>query len=159
MNTFYHYTTGICLDEIIASGELQVSVKEWQSRAPVLWLSTNSLWENSVSTPIEVNGKSMLVFKKDLLHQLFGLIRFKVPLDDYMQWHDFFPASLKSRRFHKAMKENALKAGAKTKDWFVSYDNISLEHCKCEKWNGINWMGLRMASIPEQEKSPGVNIL
>ena len=143
MELIYHYTSGSHLNSILEKGALIVS--EWEKRngvkPPALWLSLNSIWENTATKMINENGIIRRLTKEEQ-NQKFGLIRFVINFkkESLCSWAKYKHTSNTPEQVYCNMEEQGIEQGANPKDWFASFKNIPLRDCiACEKWNGKEW--------------------
>jgi hypothetical protein len=143
MELIYHYTSEQHLSKILETGELTVS--EWEKKnkvkPPALWLSLDSVWENTATKLINENGKLRRLTKEEQ-HQKFGLIRFVLEFkkENLCSWGKYKYKSNTSIQTYESMEQSGIEQGANPKEWYASFKNIPLSNCiSCQKWNGKEW--------------------
>ena len=143
MNLIYHYSCETYLDSIIQSGKLIVS--NWENNNNVkpaaLWLSTNTIWENTATKMIEDNDVVRLL-TKDEQHNMFGLIRFIIDFNSITtcNWNRYKYSTNTTIEVYNSMEQYGVEIGANPNEWFATFLNIPLQNCiGCDIWDGTTW--------------------
>jgi len=128
---FYHYTLGVKLPEIFASGYLRTSpIKPKYPEKPVVWLSTNATFELSAIKPAATRDGEIHFLGLDQLQTLGqGLFRFRyIETKDNaaLPWglvrtHAHLPTKVRKRLLNRAKE-----CGADPKQWYATLQPISL---------------------------------
>lgn len=143
MNLIYHYSCATYFDAIMQSGELSVS--KWEKNNNVkpaaLWLSTNTIWENTATKIVDDNG-IVKMLTKDEQYSRFGLVRFVIDFNSFAccNWKKYKFSTNTSIEVYDLMEQYGLEIGANPNEWFATFLNIPLQNCiGCDIWDGTAW--------------------
>lgn len=142
MTYVYHYTTGHKLPLIEQSGVLlPTSVAISPQEKPVLWFSTNTVYEPTAIKLILQEGQPVRPTPGEL-HELVGLYRFSISARDSR----LRPLNKLSRLANISSKEvsrmvaSGLRIGAIPSQWYGVLSAIALSELTFESWTGEAWV-------------------
>lgn len=160
-NRYFHYTVYGKLPSIMKIGYLKcATIGVLGGIKPAVWFSTNTSWEETVRKQWRnKEGTTTEPLSRDELFKLgfkcegkevdkttiteFTPVRIEV---DYQQaklksWNNYKKTSGESKESLNALVKQAKKWGASPKEWYVSYEPISLDcTLTAERWNGFEWV-------------------
>jgi len=123
----WHYTIGKYLLSILEDGKLKREAKEHGKRVyePVVWFSTNPLWEETANKKIVGKGGSLPVTKENTRLHGRGLARIEVfPEAAPYTWADYRQKSKSGKKYLDVLESTAIEDGAKPEEWRVSYKPV-----------------------------------
>jgi hypothetical protein len=156
---YWHYTTLEHTASIQRSGFIRVAkIGVSHGVKPVTWFSTNPAWEPTVFKPLvnkETGEEIFLYAREDFLK--YGILPIRIEVDQERAklrgWNNYKKNSGDSKSMIKGLEKVAKELGANPKDWFVSYDDVSLDCClSMEAWTGAAWVDLRKVDPEEQKR-------
>jgi hypothetical protein len=163
----HHYTVRGHLDKIVAERVIRQATEGLQpGERPVVWFSTNPLWERTVCKVDRANGDPLGVSLQqhwEMSQRPFeafvgdGMLGAKLgTIDPQPQfqparitvadevasytWEDFKRLSGISKKSARALYQAAIRVGARPGEWFVSFEPVPAEKwLAVELYNGAGW--------------------
>lgn len=141
---FWHYTTGLEIDDILSSGILRPSRVDWapEGRAAI-WFSSNEIWEPTVSRAIQsLNTKRRMLGSREWTELACdGLYRISVsPLVRLGTWWDYCEANRLAPRSIEAGRRLAAIQGSHVGRWSATLDEIAADDwLLVERWYQDRW--------------------
>ena len=146
----WHYTIYHTFRKIVESGEIKTHTTARLNEKPVVWLSSNPIWEETVRKAIrnpETEEISMALSRDELFKRDFPAVRIEINTELVVirSWRNFKKYGGISKKEAKGLEKVAIKWGANPKEWWVSCDNIPLRSCiwPIEIWNEKEWLALQ----------------
>jgi hypothetical protein len=131
----WHYTKGVHLPKIIASGEIRpATVGVGVGERPIVWFSTNPRWEETAS-PGRIDDQGQL--RKATLEKMEVICagRARIAVDDATAPYDWYylkrAAGIKTKTA-QGLETAAIRDGASPKDWRGTFDSVPRE-----KWVSV----------------------
>lgn len=156
---YWHYTTLQKFGSIQQSGFIRVAKTHVPHGVkPVAWFSINPAWEPTLFKPLlnEETGEEIVLYtREDFLK--YGIPPIRIEVDPERAklrgWNNYKKNSGDSKSMIKGLEKTAKGLGASSKDWFVSYDDVSIDCVlSVEIWTGAAWVDLRKVDQEEQIK-------
>lgn len=149
MKIIWHYTTVEDFETILVEKRLRPSKLQRASEArPPIWLSKQKFWDPTFA---------MMAYKKNKLthltmrqqYKLTGLVRIGIAFSDrFLSWENYKHAGLRNFFLLMTKERAAIKAGARTSDWFCSLKSVPPEDwIKIEKFDGVKWVRIKEIKI------------
>lgn len=145
MTRIWHYTIGFYIKPIFVSkcilpATAYVSKKE----QPVVWFSSNDVWEETANKSAMINGKVVHFNRIETAKHCGGLIRIEVdPKVASYNWEQFKKISGIDSKSAKSLEVAALKNGANPKDWWVSFSPVSIDSfLDVEFYSNNKWISM-----------------
>lgn len=143
----FHYTAGVYLDKILASGELRPGAAgSGNPNEPgLLWFSRNQWWEpTATKMAVDADGRPKPLTLQQQLEE-FGCIRFALVADDrrLLQWAKACRyAGIKSSEQRKLEAFGRRKGGLPS-DWLAITTPVPLADLRSEILRGSGWEPIR----------------
>ncbi len=141
----WHYTTSASLEGILKDGEIRCDKIYLKGEIPVVWLSTNPNWEETVRKAFqdrETGIMSKAFSREGILEHGFSPIRIEIDshATKITHWKDHrkkIPS-----KFAHGLEVAAKKWGANPAEWWVSYKPIPIINfiSPIECWDGKQWI-------------------
>ena len=148
---FWHYTSAFRLPQIFQSGKINL---DKQAKAfgekPAVWISTNSVWENTATKMVEDENGNLITLTKEEMCLRVGLGRIEIkPSESFISWSKFGTTSRINPKLFNSMTQVGIGQGANPNEWFASYIpiisryfisiemNIEGKWVKCPDWNKL----------------------
>jgi hypothetical protein len=154
---YWHYTTLEKAAAIRGTGAIQTAKTGLASGvAPAVWFSTNPEWEATIYKDLldaETGEQITLYTRDDFLK--YGKPPVRIEVDPKMAnlrgWNNYKKNSGDDRQTIKALEKTAKSLGANHKEWYVSFNDVSL-NCvlSVEIWTGNDWINLKDIDEDEQ---------
>jgi hypothetical protein len=133
-NDVFHYAPWIRLPDIAESGRLMPSnAGGAPHEPPLLWFSSNPVWEPTANKSIMVNGTSHeMTFEQQ--QQTIGCIRFRLPASDrrLMGWEAACSFAGIPPRERQALEIAGQQRGASHEHWFAVAEPVPLHEVQLE---------------------------
>lgn len=145
----WHYTVGMYLPKIIASGAINPATAGVPvGERPAVWFSTHPVWEETANKAI-VTPLGAIRTRKATHKHAGGLVRIGVSRETAPHdWAAFKSMSGITRTMAGQLESAAIKMGGKPRNWFVSFDPVTYEQWLCvEAWNGKRWLPLNLHEL------------
>lgn len=137
MTNVWHYTIGEKVDMIIRDGFLrQSSVGIHPRELPVVWFSSNPIWEATANKAIMQDDGARLLTTRQM-RDVFGnrMFRFGIPLMKTLPWEHLQKAAKIPRKTQKHMIAAGKAVGSVKSDWFGMIEPVAIEDLLLQKWN------------------------
>jgi hypothetical protein len=131
--------TKIMADRLIKPATLYVP----EGEKPVVWFSSNQLWEQTANKGyLDGLGQHHPCTTMQETYKLDGCARLGVAREVApYSWNDFKRLSGVSPRMAKGLYRAALKCGARSGEWFVSFEPVPVERwLAIEAFDGSSWI-------------------
>jgi hypothetical protein len=140
---FYHYAPGVHLTKILRDGYLRPSNAGTPSTEPLLWFSTNPLWEPT-ATKVSIDSTGQL-FSLTQQQQaiIFGCVRFGLSADDprFMPWDLAVTRAGFERAVIRSLETVGIKMGGQPSDWFGAFAKIAISELTFEVLDpALGWL-------------------
>ena len=145
----YHYTKGDHIESLIRDGVIALSTMYVpEHEKPVVWCSTNPVWEGTVSA---VDGSM-----GELARRHGGAYRIKIePSAAPLRWKEAVNACGIDRDTAKALGKSAKAHHASVSDWRASMTPIpSAAWLAIEKWDGTKWVDAGIWDVANRQPLP-----
>jgi hypothetical protein len=157
MKIIYHYTHCHHLQNIIADGIIKKEGcnRECNRRGdplsplPVVWFSTNDVWERTASKTIETPDWSrhtrLVLDTPTKVSDWLGLARIVVPETvASMRWDQY--ADMIPKRLSKTLKKVAYRIGSRPSEWRISMAEVPADKwCYIDTWQDGVWHSYSVA--------------
>lgn len=143
----YHYTVGQHYNNIVKDGLIKLATKYVpEGERPVVWLSSNLEWENSVRKTIRNDkGEAFEDMARDELFRL-GITPVRIEIDqvglELYDWEKFKNVSGMSPDLARSFEEITAKGwNYDSSEWYGSFEPIPVSSIlSVEIWDGKNWV-------------------
>jgi len=147
---YWHYTTFPALKKILKDEEIKPALKGIEGgEFPAVWFSTNPIWEETARKAVrdKETGEQTEALSRDKLFRAgFPPVRIEVDPQKVLlrSWKNHRKNSGISKIMAKGLEKTARAMGAEPKEWWVTYEPVSLFCCllPIEVWNGIEWIDI-----------------
>lgn len=133
----WHYTIGQRLIPILESGVIkQATAFISEDEKPVVWFSTNPVWEKTCNKLKQTNHGFISLSKEETMRLGGGLIRIEVrseaaPYD----WNDYVRLSGVDSEIANRLLVKARQSGARAHEWRVSFEPVKTDNwLDIEEW-------------------------
>jgi hypothetical protein len=138
----FHYTPEVRIDDIIASGEIQLATASVYDKRekPCAWVSSNQHWEETATKQMNINGQAVqLTFKEQL--ENFGCARIEVKPAGFNTWGKLKYLAKMNLAFASEMERVGISQGGNPKEWFGSMQPITTaKWIKAEVYKNGEWI-------------------
>ncbi len=142
----WHYTRGDNMRGILQDGTIKLATAGiMQNERPVVWFSTNPIWEETVNGIVIERDGTLKYLDKDETHaECGGLFRIGVaPETAPYTWEVIKVRARIKPKVAKVLAEIAREKGANPKDWRGTLEPVPREKwIAVESWNGSEWVSL-----------------
>lgn len=126
MDILWHYTCGIKIQSIISDGLIKQATAHIEpGEKPVVWFSSNKLWEPTASKATMRNNRLYRLTRDETEREASGLFRISVSKETAPHnWDDYVNLSGASSQMISLMKKNGYNQGSRISQWFFSFDPV-----------------------------------
>lgn len=148
---FWHYTVYQWLVKIIESREIKKAPSYVDGEIPVVWFSTNQIWEETVRKKVRPmgKGKHILLSRNGLFKVGYPPVRIEIDPNEVKihSWKHHKKHSGIPKKIAVLLEKQAIEWGANPNEWWVSKKPVQLEQCLApiEIWNGETWLDIESA--------------
>jgi hypothetical protein len=138
----WHYTTEEKLNPIYADGALMpTAIKIGPNERPVLWFSSNPVWEPTANKALGVRGiGAVRSLTTDEMVQMFRLIRFGIDSERLLHWPELRKVARIAHTEQRRLAKRARKVGAAPHHWYGSLQPVRLSELVREDYvPGEGW--------------------
>jgi hypothetical protein len=143
----WHYTVVAKLRDIVRAGVINPTpADEAVGERPAVRFSANPFWEETASEPYrDADGVLRCGTRESTLWSGGGLARIGVrPADAPHDWKAYKSLSGISADKARQMYEAGIAAGAKTSEWFATFDPVpAAKWVAVEVWDGTRWVAFQ----------------
>jgi len=155
----YHYTIGIKLDPIYATGALLPSPGEGRERG-ILWLSSNEGYEPSAAKAgASPGGQPRVLSLEEMMQHGGGVFRFVVDSDRprLYEWPRLAERARLSRSVRGLLLRRAEECGAHPRQWFGSLAAIAVDALALQQRTPDGrWLDVRYEDVAQAARNPRV---
>ncbi|MBU1194100.1 MAG: hypothetical protein KKE62_07330 [Proteobacteria bacterium] len=175
---YYHYTIFKHFRSILATRIIKKETDFLPNVKTCVWFSTNPSWENTVMKALRdpITGNEKQYYSRESLFncdywdkfispgELHSFIPVRLKLDNekinfglnrtgkvnLRPWNNYKKTSGFNREMIKALAKTGMKQGANPKEWFVSYEDVSIKDVSIDgyqRWDGTAWVDITMADL------------
>ena len=129
--TYYHYTNLVRGFKILQDYKIIIGETEKRmAKKPACWFSTNDHFEKSQYAGYENEEGRKFVFTPEEMSKLMGSVRFGFnKLNSFITFAKYKHASKEPIELYESLIKYGEKVGADTKEWYASFQDISLDYC------------------------------
>ncbi|MBI5277358.1 MAG: hypothetical protein HY854_12950 [Burkholderiales bacterium] len=130
----FHYAPGIYLPKILSSGHLRPSNAGAPHERPVLWFSSNPVWENTANKLFRNADGSVHRMSFCEQRESFGCVRFRLPGDDerLLSFRAAMARANARRHDVRTLEVIGMLQGATPGQWFGTLDAVDLADVEVE---------------------------
>ena len=156
--TVWHYTLGIYIDQILADGEIRLSVDGHRADRPnertIAWFSADQNWEKTSTKNLTENGIRKALSKSELEQIGNGLYRIGVSTNDSLvkPWMRLKKLARLTDRTIQVLEDSAEAIGANPFDWWGALVPVRSNH-----WTAVEHLsgGLWRQWVPAPSAETG----
>jgi len=155
METIYHYTSLIHLENIVQDGYLKTSGADKRfGIKPAIWFSKNTRWEPT-ATKMAFSGTELIDLTEEEQLNTIGMVRFGIPFTaELISWRKYRHVGKINPLLHTSLERIGKEKGANPDDWYWSLKNIPISICTCiEQFDGTDWQNMIAEEVDEQHPS------
>ncbi len=148
----WHYTIVNYLPSILKNGIKIAKTNVPKGEKPVVWFSTNQIWEETANKSYISNGELKFGNKEETKNRGGGLIRIEVsPKTAPLSWKQFVAMKHIKKKTAKNLISRTALNGADPNDWRISFRKVTHEKIlsvECFYSDELGWIDISEVLSP-----------
>lgn len=137
----WHYTPAHRLIDIIESGHIKFSIDTFENEKPVVWFSSNPVWENSVVKYVRTEESEKQLITKESMLRICGLGRIEVKYtEEIITWQLLKEYNGVNPECNDFFEMAGDLFGGNPTEWYASHTQCDMKNwLKIEIWKNELW--------------------